>query len=148
MHASKSRWRWHLHKPCRQEEMDDSLPLHSASCNDVKSGRQHDLLVSCSEYLFLLQPRHLQAPLFPRLLFYLHCLNGLHCSPLPSPPLSHPSPWLTWSKEGCKGTLRDAIGTDSGSWTAHKPRSAVGGGDVVKHPLTLCCPSAPRETGN
>lgn len=37
----------------------------------LQSGRQNDLLVSCTECLFLLQPRHLQAPLFPRLLFCL-----------------------------------------------------------------------------
>lgn len=36
MHASKSRSRRHLHKPCGQGKWDDSLPAHSTSCNDAE----------------------------------------------------------------------------------------------------------------
>lgn len=38
------------------------LPSPLCSCHDARSGRQDDLLVSCPECLFLLQPRHLHAP--------------------------------------------------------------------------------------
>lgn len=38
------------------------LPSPPCSCHDARSGRQDDLLVSCPECLFLLQPRLLHAP--------------------------------------------------------------------------------------
>lgn len=85
--------------------------LFTLFCNYINIRRQNNL------------PRHLQAPVFPRLLF---CLSGLHCSHFhlllsPTHPLGSPG-----ARRPTKA-LRDAVGTDSSSWTTHKPQFCHGG---------------------
>lgn len=140
-----------LPQASRQEKVDGSLSLGSASCNDIKSGRQNDLLVSCLECFFLLQPRHLQAVLFPRLqscLFVLSKRIALLPSSIPSCPSPFPLAHLELAGlqghfERCDGNRERQLDRSQAPflpWEEEMRWRSI--------PLALRCPSAPRETGS
>lgn len=66
------------------------LPSPLCSCHDARSGRQDDLLVSCPECLFLLQPRHLHA--LRLLLFLLELSERILLLPYSIPSCPPPIP--------------------------------------------------------